>query len=534
MDCSRATGVLVVLLAMTVASSPADEPAERPATKIVFEAATATNLAEILAKRRRVLEQRSGAKLSGHAWWLWGLSSFDYDRDGDLDLIVAIHGSTNGMILRNELQETGKLAFVDATAELGVDGFVPSTDDYPPVWDFDGDGFLDIAGLLDDTSTPCLWNDGGKKFRKASFSLHPINHPDAIVDLNDDGYIDIRQTRRGGRVDFLYDPEAKNFRKEESRAELPGNLPPETAKELSELLTKEGNRFLNYQFLPCDLDGDGVQDLVVQAFGSYSGARSGWYLVAGDDGALEDRTHDLGLPRDGAPMLIDDLDHDGDADLLIASGKQGGLYLNDGHGKFALRSGELTDFVKQSCPYLQCAFRVDFDNDGDLDLAVSNRRYGRAVIYENQGNGAFASVLSESGWDADPLVLRDIDEDGRVDVIIGGAKTKENIGIFLNRTPDVGRFCQLHLRMPSPNVYAVGTHVEVFAAGALEKSEWTAAAPFAADGPRDGSPIHIGLGQAEKFDVRVTFPGKTPLVLRDVAVKAKMTMTPEGLSSTDD
>lgn len=529
----RAVFGFVLLLSGSAARSWAADPAVKSAPKIVFAAAEATNLAEILQARRQLLEQGSGAPLTGHAWWLWGLSSFDYDRDGDLDLIVAIHGSTNGMIVRNELKETGKLAFVDATAELGVDGFVPSTDDYPLVWDFDGDGFLDIAGLLDDTSTPCLLNDGGKRFRKASFSLHPINHPDAIADLNDDGYIDIRQTRRGERVEFFYDAEKKNFRKQETREELPEILPPATAKELTERLTKEGNRFLDYQFLPCDLNGDGAQDLIVQAFGSYSGERSGRYLLARDDGALEDRTTEIGLPRDGAPMLIDDLDHDGDADLLIASAEKGGLYLNDGHGKFTLRPGELTDFVKQSCPYLQRAFRLDLDNDGDLDLAVSNRRYGRAVIYENQGAGEFAPVLSESGWDADPLVPRDIDGDGRVDVIIGGAKAKENIGIFLNRTPDVGRYCQLQLRMPSPNVYAVGARVEVFAAGALAKADSPAIALLTADAPRDGSPIHIGLASAERFDSRIAFPGEAPLVLRDVAAAAQLTVTPAGVSSAE-
>jgi hypothetical protein len=534
----REIALLGAMLGGLASAALAAETTNETATRIVFEAAPETNLPKILQARRRVLQERRGAPLTGHQWWLWGLSSFDYDRDGDLDFLVCIHGSTNGMILRNELKQTGKLAFADATAELGVDGFVPSTDDYPLVWDFEGDGDLDIAGLLNDTDTPCLINEDGKRFTKAKFSLHPINHPEAIEDINGDGYLDIRQTRRGRRTEFSYDPEAKVFRKQEADVALPANLPPAIAKELAALPEKEGNRFVDSKFFPCELNGDGRQDLVVQAFGSYSGERSGWYLIARDDGELEDRTEALGLRREGAPMLMEDLDHDGDTDLLVAASKSGGFYRNDGRGKFELQPGPLTDFVKQSCPYLQVAFRVDLDNDGDLDLAVSNRRYGRQVVYENQGDGVFAPVLEESGWDADPLVLRDIDDDGRVDVIIGGAKAKENIGIFLNRTPRPGNYCQLRLRMKPPNVYAVGTRVEIYAAGTLSaESNQTDGSLFprlAAVAPRDGSPIHVGLGSAAHFDLRVNFPGGAPLVLRNVPAKEKLTMRPEGIASTGD
>ena len=162
------------------------EPTPDESTGIEFRAAEGTGLSEILKDRRLLLEKRHGTLLTGHQWWLWGLGSFDFDRDGDIDLIVCVHGSTNGAILRNQLAETGKLTFVDVTKELGIDGFVPSTDNYPLMWDFDGDGHLDIAGLLDDRKTPCLLNQGGKQFARASFSLHPINYPNEIRDLNGD------------------------------------------------------------------------------------------------------------------------------------------------------------------------------------------------------------------------------------------------------------------------------------------------------------------------------------------------------------
>jgi hypothetical protein len=50
------------------------------------------------------------------------------------------------------------------------------------------------------------------------------------------------------------------------------------------------------------------------------------------------------------------------------------------------------------------------------------------------GDAQFRLVLESKGWDADPLVLADINNDGRIDVLVGGADKKENVGIFLNET----------------------------------------------------------------------------------------------------
>lgn len=355
--------------------------ADEPLSRIRFERVENTGLDRILRRRRTLLEERKGAPLKGHEWWLWGLSAFDYDLDGDLDLIVCVHGSTNGLIVRNERSRHGRLEFVDVTRELGVDGLVPSTDDYPLLWDFDGDGFLDVAGLLDDRRTPCLWNRGGKSFEKASFSLHPLNHARAVEDVDGDGDLDAWQIRRDRRLELLYDAGSQSFEKRETDFTPPVELPASVQKELDARRADPKNRFIMFRHVERDLNGDGRRDLVISGFGAYSGDRVGWYLLKEDDDNFVDRTRELGLPRDGAPFLFEDLDDDGDVDLLIASGEDGGLYLNDGEGRFARTAGAVTDFVQRRCPYLHVAFRVDLDNDGDQDLALSNRRLGRQKIF---------------------------------------------------------------------------------------------------------------------------------------------------------
>lgn len=76
--------------------------------------------------------QRQGGEFVSHGWWPWGLRAFDYDRDGDLDLIASHHGKPGSTILKSHFRETGKLRFTNATRELGIDSRdLPGADDRP-------------------------------------------------------------------------------------------------------------------------------------------------------------------------------------------------------------------------------------------------------------------------------------------------------------------------------------------------------------------------------------------------------------------
>jgi hypothetical protein len=94
------------------------------------------------------------------------------------------------------------------------------------------------------------------------------------------------------------------------------------------------------------------------------------------------------------------------------------LYRNNGDGTF-------TDVTKESGTGdkgfgMACA-AADIDNDGDLDLFVTN--YGPNVLYRNDGDGTFTDITREAGvfddrWGIGCTFL-DIDRDGYVDLYVG-------------------------------------------------------------------------------------------------------------------
>ncbi len=142
------------------------------------------------------------------------------------------------------------------------------------------------------------------------------------------------------------------------------------------------------------------------------------------------RSHQL--PEDmGSGAAWADYDDDGDLDLYIvniagpltstpeqlaASPAHNALYRNDGRGTFSEVSTVATLDLRAIG---QAAAWGDYDNDGRLDLIVTN--YGYNALYHNQGEGIFsaAGLNQEKGFWAGAS-WSDYDLDGDLDLYIAG------------------------------------------------------------------------------------------------------------------
>jgi hypothetical protein len=507
-------GPLVVALACFSAA------AQKTIPGIVFKELSGeeTGLKAIMEKWKADERERQGGQFGSHGWWPWGLVAFDYDNDGAMDLLVLQHGESKSIIIRNELKDKGTLTFINANPQLGLPSNGLAGCFKPLIWDFDGDGFLDLA-FCDAEKNTCFFNIEGKKFEPMDFAFGQLEGIREVADVNGDGYLDVYNDW----AQFLYDPQTRKFIRKEQAAPLFANPPEAVGEFLAKAWDKKENRYLQVRYFEgIDLNGDGIPDLVCAGFASYGGDMFGKFLIGAKDGTFTDAGDALGLPGWGTPVHVADLNGDGIDDVLIAGM---GLYLSDGAGKFALKPGPLTDFLKNVGPYVHKVYPVDFANQGKMDLAICNPRKRLAAIFENRGRGDFKLLHRIHSWE-DPIAICDINNDGLMDVCIGGPD--DTITIFLNQTPNAGRYCNLYPRMPRPNPYAVGARIEVFRAGDLDKP---GKKPFLQEAAHpDATPIHIGLAGAVTFDLRVTFPGQELKIveLKGVQARNRLQITPDG------
>ena len=136
------------------------------------------------------------------------------------------------------------------------------------------------------------------------------------------------------------------------------------------------------------------------------------------------------LPEDvGSGAAFADYDNDGDIDLYVVNNpgpldaeiteaSPGNLlYRNNGNGTFTDVTAEAG--VGDRGYGMGCVFG-DYDNDGDLDLYVTN--YGPNVLYRNNGDGTFTDVTAEAGvgetrWGTG-AAFGDYDNDGDLDLYV--------------------------------------------------------------------------------------------------------------------
>ena len=131
----------------------------------------------------------------------------------------------------------------------------------------------------------------------------------------------------------------------------------------------------------------------------------------------------------GAGGAFFDADNDGNLDIyLVNSGywkessseheTPSALYRNNGNGTFT--DIAMTAGVGNRGNYGQGAACADYDNDGDVDLYVTN--FGVNVLYRNNGDGTFTDVtasagVGDPGWSSSACFL-DYNRDGHLDLFV--------------------------------------------------------------------------------------------------------------------
>lgn len=339
-----------------------------------------------------------------------GVAAADYDGDGDKDLYLTSYG--RNLLYRNN----GDGTFSDASEESGLDiaGWFTHA-----VWfDSDNDSDLDlfvssfvsyslaeakycgdnsigrrhycIPRSFKPTTSHLFQNDGNGKFTDVSnesgiTSVEGKAFGAVATDINNDGHLDL----------FVANDTVPNF--------LFVNQGDGTFEEEGLLMgvaySDAGNARSGMGVDASDYDGDGWQDLFVanidqEMFSLYRNLEGADFL----DASLEVRRATRLLSGWGLKFF--DYDNDGDPDLILSNGHPDDMInmfkplvtyqeplvllenLGDDYKNVTAQAGQV--FQKKFASRGLAA--GDYDNDGDLDVLISNNGRHPLLLRNNGGN----------------------------------------------------------------------------------------------------------------------------------------------------
>jgi hypothetical protein len=451
-------------------------------------------------------------------WWLSGAGLIDLDGDGDLDLFLSSHGSYGSLTALND----GKGHFTLAT------GTFPKSELLLPA-DIDNDGKVDFSATYQDGGGQ--WWLGAPMPGIVNFKATTVTRDggqarqQALMDTDGDGKID---WLRGAGAGVLID-----------KGDGMGGFQSTTS-----MVVNPGGEEI--AVIPCDVDGDGDQDMFVE-FGRYDtyGPDGATRLYRNDGGGkFTEITTDAGLYEMGFALQgVGDFDQDGDTDIIALEHRTfpHSIFLNDGHGHFTKKDGAVTGIAAGKPEYASwgLASMTDFDNDGIPDVIVDGRNYlhvlrgtgGGAFVYANETWGGIVDI-AEAAVD-NGFTFGDIDGDGDLDLI--GYKTIDPryLNVYVNQLPAKNWVNVRPVGLPG-NHPAAGAEIRVFAAGTTQLLWFEEISLYSKQVQQTyyafgDTERHYGLGARAAVDVTVRFHPSNKVVRRDgVAANSTVRISEDG------
>lgn len=412
---------------------------------------------------------------------------FDYDRDGDLDMLLLNHNpnslpvlgvpKTKVLLKKDEpmtglrLYEQRERYFHDITTQTSINGSALSYGLGIALSDFNNDGWIDFYVSNDYTIPDYLYinNKKGDFENKLSQSIPHTSHfsmGNDSGDVNNDGWMDLLT------LDML--PEDN---KRQKLLQAPDNY------NLFELNLKSG---FHYQYMRNMLqlnNGNGTFSEVGQQMGI---SNTDWSWAA----------------------LFADFNNDSWQDLFVSNG-----YKRDYTNRDFLNYMET--FVGDKKSKLKRDDVIEIINNMPASN-VSN------YIFSNQKGEKFQDVTKDWGLqdftNSNGAAYGDLDNDGDLDLVINNINAP--VSLYRNNSNNSNNYIQIQLEGQKKNKHSLGTKIMVFANGFKQvKEQFTSRGYLSTVSPI----LHFGLGKIQKIDsIQVYWPDGTFYTERTIAVNQKI------------